>query len=221
MATASRSRWAAAREFFLPETTDNPEDMGKKGKRKDGQDLTKAWVDRYGNSGAYIWNEEQFAALNPASVDHVLGLFERSHMEYEFDREKDAGKEPSLAEMTVKAIGVLSKNPQGFFLMVEGGRIDHAHHAGNAYRALSDAVAFDQAIRAAVDKLGTDDTLMVVTADHSRVHDQRLSERGNSILGVAVDVNGKVLVGTDGKPYTTLAYANGRAARRTRRRGLI
>ena len=92
------------REMFLPETMDDPEDAGKKGARKDGKDLTKAWTDRYGNSGAYVWNEEQFAALDPANVDHVLGLFERSHMEYEFDREKDAGREPSIAEMTVKAI---------------------------------------------------------------------------------------------------------------------
>jgi alkaline phosphatase len=112
--------------------------------------------------------------------------------------------------MTLKAIDILSKNPQGFFLVVEGGRIDHAHHEGNAYRALSDAVAFDQAIKAAVEKLGTDDTLMIVTADHS--HSFTINgypKRGNPILGVAVGVDGEVLKGTDGKPYTTLAYANG------------
>lgn len=201
------------REMFLPETMDDPEDAGKKGKRKDGKDLTKAWTDRYGNSGAYVWNTEQFAALDPANVDHVLGLFERSHMEYEFDREKDAGREPSLAEMTVKAIDVLAKNPQGFFLMVEGGRIDHAHHAGNAFRALTDAVAFDEAIKAAVNKLGTDDTLMIVTADHSHAFTiSGYPKRGNPILGVAVDVDGKVMKGLDEKPYTTLSYANGPGA---------
>jgi alkaline phosphatase len=198
------------REMFLPETMDDPEDAGKKGKRKDGKDLTKAWLDRYGNSGAYVWNGHQFEELKPAEVDHVLGLFERSHMEYEFDREKDAGREPSLAEMTVKAIDILSNNPQGFFLMVEGGRIDHAHHAGNAFRALSDAVAFDEAIKAAVDELGTNDTLMIATADHSHTFTiNGYPKRGNPILGVAVDVNGDVSAGTDGKPYTTLSYANG------------
>ena len=55
--------------------------------------------------------------------------------------------QPSLAEMTDKALGVLSKNSNGFFLMVEGGRIDHALHGTNAKRALEDTLAFDSAIR--------------------------------------------------------------------------
>lgn len=198
------------RERFLPETMDDPEDAGKKGKRKDGKDLTKAWLERYGNSGAYVWNEQQFSELKPADVDHVLGLFERSHMEYEFDREKDAGREPSLAEMTRKAIDILAKNPQGYFLMVEGGRIDHASHAGNAFRTFSDAVAYNDAIKAALAKVDTNDTLIIATADHSHALTiNGYPKRGNPILGVAVDVDGNVLVGTDGKPYTTISFANG------------
>jgi alkaline phosphatase len=131
-------------------------------------------------------------------------------MEYEFDREKDAGREPSLAEMTRKAIGILAKNPQGFFLMVEGGRVDHAHHAGNAFRALSDAVALNEAVKAALAKVSTEETLIIVTADHSHAFTiNGYPKRGNPILGVAVDVDGKVMSGTDGKPYTTLSYANG------------
>ena len=54
----------------------------------------------------------------------------------------------SLADLTAAAIEILSRNPNGFFLMVEGGRIDHAHHDGNAYRSLEDMVAFDNAISA-------------------------------------------------------------------------
>jgi alkaline phosphatase len=198
------------RERFLPETMEDPEDAGKKGKRKDGKDLTQAWLQRYGNSGAYVWNEKQFSELKPENVDHLLGLFERSHMEYEFDREKDAGGEPSLAEMTRKAIDILARNPQGFFLMVEGGRIDHAHHASNAYRALSDAVAFNDAIKAALEKVSTEDTLIITTADHSHAFTiNGYPKRDNPLLGIAVGVDGKTLVGLDGKPYTTLSYANG------------
>jgi alkaline phosphatase len=102
------------RGFFLPETTDDPEDEGRKGKRKDGRDLTKAWLDRYSNSGAYVWNKAQFDALDPANVNHVLGLFEISHMKYDYDRVRDKAGEPSLAEMTGKAIDLLSKNPEGY-----------------------------------------------------------------------------------------------------------
>ena len=189
---------------------DDPEDAGKKGKRKDGKDLTQAWLQRYGNSGAYVWNEKQFSELKPENVDHLLGLFERSHMEYEFDREKDAGGEPSLAEMTRKAIDILARNPQGFFLMVEGGRIDHAHHEGNAFRALSDAVAFNDAIKAALEKVSTDDTLIVVTADHSHAFTiNGYPKRDNPLMGIVVGVDGKATLGEDGKPYTTLSYANG------------
>ena len=68
-------------------------------------------------------------------------------MQYEADRAKDKGGEPSLAEMTTKAIDILSKNEDGFVLMVEAGRIDHAHHAGNAARALADTVAAAAAVQ--------------------------------------------------------------------------
>ena len=66
-ATGSRSRWAAAAATSCRTTAADPEDEGKKGKRKDGKDLTKAWLDRYGNSGAYVWNKEQFDAIDPAN----------------------------------------------------------------------------------------------------------------------------------------------------------
>ena len=205
--------FGGGRSNFLPETADDPEDQGKKGRRKDGRDLTQAWLQRYGNSGAFVWNEQQFAQLDPGNVGHALGLFERSHMEYEADRAKDAGKEPSLAEMTTKAIDLLAKNPEGFVLMVEGGRIDHASHETNAYRTFTDAVAMNEAVKAAVSKVDLDETLIVVTADHS--HTLTINgypKRGNPILGLAVDVDGEPMLGTDGKPYTTTAFANGPGA---------
>jgi alkaline phosphatase len=198
------------RSMFLPESAEDPEDAPKTGDRADGKDLTQAWLERYGNSGEYVWNAEQFNALDPQNADHVLGLFNMSHMQYEADREQDAGGEPSLSEMTAFAIDALAQNPEGYVLMVEAGRVDHAHHATNAYRALGDAVAFNEAIKTALDKVDLDDTLVVVTADHS--HTLTISgypKRGNPILDVVRDVDGELILGTDGKPYTTLSYANG------------
>ena len=199
--------FGGGRRMFIDKTMADPEDKGKTGQRTDGRDLTAEWVKRYGDEGAYVWNEEQFKALDPAKKKHVLALFDRSHMEYEADRAKDAGGEPSLAEMTEKAIDMLSQNDKGFFLMVEAGRIDHAHHAGNAYRALRDTVALNDAVKMALSKVKTDDTLVIVTADHSHTMTMSgYSSRGNPILGLS---EGK---SDDGKPYTTLGYMNGPGA---------
>ena len=95
-----------------------------------------------------MWNSEQLERL-AADAPALLGLFEADHMHYEHERPQDPAGEPSLAEMTRAAIKVLSRNQQGYFLMVEAGRIDHAHHAGNAYRALDETVALSDAVRAA------------------------------------------------------------------------
>jgi alkaline phosphatase len=98
-------------------------------------------------------------------------------------------------------------------LLVEGGRVDHGHHAGNAARALEDAVALDDAIAAALGMVNLRDTLLLVTADHS--HTLTISgypQRGNPILGVVRDVDGKVTKAKDGKAFTTLGYANGSGA---------
>ena len=95
-------------------------------------------------------------------------------------------------------------------LLVEGGRIDHAHHAGNAARALEDTVAFNEAIKVALEKTKREDTLIVVTADHS--HTLTINgypKRGNPILDKVVNVAGEFELAGDGKPYTTLAYAKG------------
>ena len=84
-------------------------------------------------------------------------------MMYEHDRTG----EPSIDEMTQAAIKYLSNNTEGYFLLVEGGRVDHALHAGNAFRALVDGVVFDDAIGSALEMTDPNDTLIVVTADHS------------------------------------------------------
>lgn len=204
------------RAKFLPNTVADPENNTVTGEREDKRDLTVEWTKKYRNA-AYAWNEKQFAEIDPKKVDHLLGLFNRSEMSFESDRKTDAGGEPSLTEMTKKAIAILKKNPQGFFLMVEGGRIDHAHHMGNAYRALDETREFANAVRAALNWTDSKDTLIIVTADHS--HTLTISgepKRGNPILGkvmtVGADGKDEVAKALDERPYTTLNYINGPGA---------
>jgi len=196
------------RSYFMPNNIADPEYPTQKGRRADGRDLTLEWTSQYNNSD-YVWNKAQFDAVNPASTDHLLGLFERSHMRYEADRAQDAAGEPSLTEMTEKAIKILEKNRKGYYLMVEAGRIDHAHHAGNAYRALTDTVALSDAVKKAKQLTRDEDTLILVTADHSHVFTiAGYPSRGNPILGQTA-VDGVTLKDSLGLPYTTLSYANG------------
>lgn len=154
------------------------------------------------------------AGLNAAATDkRLVGLFDQAqtqgHMSYELDR--DPAKEPSLAQMTTKAIDILSKNANGYFLMVEGGRIDHALHGTNAKRALADTIALDEAIKAALGKVDLSNTLVVVTADHDHtLAFNGYSHRGNDILGKITDVKTKKpVMAADGKPATTLVFGNG------------
>ena len=147
------------------------------------------------------------------SSGRMIGLFDQAlaqgHMSYELDR--DPAKEPSLAQMTTKAIDILSKNPNGYFLMVEGGRIDHALHGTNAKRALADTISFDDAIKAALGKVDLTNTLVVVTADHDHtIAFNGYSHLGNDILGKTTDVKTKKpVLAADGLPFTTLVFGNG------------
>ncbi|MGL4579239.1 MAG: alkaline phosphatase [Shewanella xiamenensis] len=202
------------RRSFIPKTTIDPE--GKAGKRNDGRDLTAEWLAKYTNA-AYVQDRDGFLNVDVKSTDHLLGLFNSSHMEYDYDRTEAGVKgEPSLAEMTAKSIDILKKNTKGYVLIVEAGRIDHGHHAGNAARALYDTVALSEAVRVAMEKTSANDTLLMVTADHSHVFTiAGYPTRGNPILGLVKsnDANGiaEVTNSTDanGLPYTTVGYANG------------
>jgi alkaline phosphatase len=201
------------RSHFLPAGAEDPEYSEFPGDRLDGRDLVAEWRKK-NPQGAYVWNQRQFDAIDIANTQRVLGLFEPDHMNYEHDRPKDRAGEPSLAQMTRTAIGVLSHNAKGYFLMVEGGRIDHANHAGNAYRALTDTIAFSDAVRAAVESASAD-TMIIVTADHSHTLTfVGYPKRGNPMLGKVVGSSGEDAgpgYATDalGLPYTTLQYANG------------
>jgi alkaline phosphatase len=111
-----------------------------------------------------------------------LGLFNVDHLDYDYGRINS--KEPSLMEMTQKAIQILKKNKNGFFLMVESGRMDHAHHNSNAFNALHDYVAFEKAIETALNMTSKKDTMITVTADHSHVFTiGGYAKRGNPIFG--------------------------------------
>ena len=195
------------RAAFYPADATDPEYEAASGARADGVDLVQAWL--AGRDGRqFVWNQSGFAALNPDSDGQFLGLFEPSHMRYEADRGEDPGGEPSLAEMTRFAIERLARDDDGYFLLVEAGRIDHGHHASNAYRALLDTVALSDAVAAAGEMVDLDDTLIMVTADHS--HTLTISgypKRGNPILGKMDPIEELNL--PDMEVYTTLSYANG------------
>jgi alkaline phosphatase len=211
------------RVAFLPEDAADPEYRDVNGVRADGRNLISEWQTRYGSRARFVWNATQLSELDPATTDRVLGLFEPSHMMYDDDRRRKNADEPTLAELTSFAVKRLQRNRDGFFLMVEGGRIDHAHHGGNASRALGDTIAFDDAVAAAVSLVDLDDTLIIVTADHGHVMSfSGYPRRGNPILGKVAE---KAPSGTapeytrdkDGLPYTTLSYANGPGHRAPRR----
>lgn len=202
------------RRVFFPSGFNDPEYPNKKsaqGRRLDNKNLVTQWQKQ--NPGAqFIWNKRQFDQIKP-TTNKLLGLFQPSHMQYDADRTQDAAGEPSLAEMTSKAIDILSRNKNGFFLLVEAGRIDHAHHGGNAARALQDTVAYSDAIQVALDKTQSQDTLIVVTADHAHtLHFAGYQARGNPILGKVANHKGQAILAADGKPYTSLGYANGPGA---------
>jgi alkaline phosphatase len=201
------------RAQFLPASARDPEYPDQRGARADGRDLAAAWqAARPGR--AFVWNRAGLDALDPAGTRQVLGLFEPSHMQYEKQRARES--EPSLAELTEVAIDRLARHRAGFVLLVEGGRIDHGHHASSAYFALHEAIALSAAVDAALKRVDLRETLVVVTADHSHTFTfAGYPTRGNPILGLVRgndergDPAREPMLDASGKPYTTLGYSNG------------
>ncbi|MEW6425195.1 MAG: alkaline phosphatase [Bacillota bacterium] len=134
-----------------------PPSMG--GTRKDGENLL-AVLQKMGYQIVKTKDE-----MIDSKADKLWGMFAHDAMAYDFDR--DPAKEPSLAEMTQKAIEILSRNPNGFFLHVEGSKIDWASHANDPIGVISDILSFDRAVRVALDFAKKDSrTLILVASDH-------------------------------------------------------
>ncbi|GJQ80046.1 hypothetical protein Trydic_g19334 [Trypoxylus dichotomus] len=188
------------RRNFLPNSTIDEE--GSRGARTDGRNLIQEWLESKVNETAeYVWNRT--GLLQEADQnDYLLGLFQSNHMEYYLDVVDDP-LEPTLAEMTEAAIKILSKGENGYFLFVEGGKIDTAHHDNNVQRSLAETVEFSKAIQVAKDLTSENDTLIVVTSDHSHVFTfAGYAARGTNVMGPAGNAK-------DNIPYTILSYANG------------
>ncbi|GAB4369431.1 MAG: hypothetical protein Kow0062_03350 [Acidobacteriota bacterium] len=205
--------------WFLPQGASDAICPG--GRRRDGRDLLAAWRERTG--GTVVGDASALRAAVDVGASGILGLFTASHMRYEHDRRAEPGGEPSLTAMTDAAIRALARDPDGFLLVVEGGRIDHAHHGTNAFHALDDTIELARAVARARELTDERDTLIVVTADHG--HPMTMSgyaTRGAAILGLVRgnDIRGlprlRYDVAADGKPFTILGYNEGRGSRAAR-----
>lgn len=179
------------------------------GRRLDGLDLVDLWhEDKFSMNATHQYVTDRSELMKVFNSDdlpeYLLGLFQSDHMDYHLK----ANNQPTLEEMVEVAIKMLSRNENGFFLFVEGGRIDHAHHDSLARLALDETVEYGKAVKKAKELTSEEDTLIVVSSDHA--HTMTVAgypSRGNDILGV-VDTS----PGDDGKPYTAISYANGKAA---------
>ena len=185
------------------------------GSATDAQPKIQSWVDRTG--GSFV--ESASALASASTTKPLLGLFSPSHMTYMAEKKADSS-EPTLTDMTAAALSHLGNKKRGYYLMVEGGRIDHGHHEGRAGYALEETVEFARAVQYAVDHTDPAETLIIVTADHSHVFTMAgYPKRGNPILGLVVPAEGEddgkpdqPALARDGKPYTTVGYANGPGA---------
>jgi alkaline phosphatase len=197
-------------QFFTP--------AERGGKRSDGRDLL---AELAGRGYRVASSPEQMRTLDPTAAQPVIGLFAKDVLSY--DAVRDPAKEPSLTEMTTRAIDILSKKPNGFFLMVEGARIDHALHATLAKRALQETVSYNQALKAAIDKMrqldpGLKNTLIVATADHDHTlllngyspRTGKTTPTNPGVLGLVHTIPDKgPRLDKDGAPYTIIGFGTG------------
>lgn len=184
------------------------DDEGRRGSRTDGRNLINEWLTARDQKGKaqYVSHNQQLKEIDYDNTDYLLGLFENSHCLYNLDilNNNLQHQEPSLTDMTAAAIKILQKDSKGFFLFVEGGRIDHAHHDNKVMKTLEETKEFSRAIDIAKQMTSSENTLIVVSSDHSHVFTYNgYPERGNDIFNM-LEVSD-----IDGLPYETLSYANG------------
>lgn len=133
----------------------------------------------------------EFFDFDPKAGDKVFATFTYNNFPYEIDRVGGNTQFPSLSDLTRQATRLLSTDEEGFFLMVEGGRIDHASHNNDALGVIYDTLAFDNAVAVALDFYAAhpDETIIIVTADHETgglelQSDANYKEAFNSVEGV-------------------------------------
>ena len=173
--------------------------------RRDNTDLVSRWESLHPKGRAVTSRSELFS-VDPAQTDSLLGLFSWSHLPYD-DELSFQDNVPSLLNMTSAALNFLKykSKERGFFLMVEGGRIDHANHYAYARRALSETVAMDRAVEEILRQVELEDTLIIVTADHS--HTLAISGypgRTADITGIVRGDNGWIMKAEDKEPMSIL-----------------
>ncbi|KAH9496520.1 hypothetical protein Btru_043263 [Bulinus truncatus] len=201
------------RAYFYPENFSDPDPDPKfnvsKVSRTDGVNLVEEWLREKKDKGQFVYNKSSLDKVDFDRTDYLLGLFAQGHMSFDMDR--DVNKEPALHEMVEKAIKILKRNKNGFFLFVEGGLIDSAHHDTQPVKAINDVLAMDKAVKMALSMTNSSETLTVVSADHSHVMNiAGYASRGNPIFALS-DLDGRInTVRTqDNLPFTTILYANG------------
>jgi alkaline phosphatase len=200
------------RSHLWPANLPDPEYPDKSGKRKDGRNIADLWLTdkkAAGKNAMFAWHRDNLTNTNVDDLDFLLGTFEQSHMKYSADAGTD---DPTLAEMTEAAIKILQKNDNGFFLFVEGAKIDLALHESWAKPALEDVLAFEEAIQKAMDMTDEAETLIIVTADHSHgITFGSYPLRGNPILGFTDWSSDREPLTSDSDhlPYTTVSFSNG------------
>lgn len=138
-------------------------------KRKDGRDLFSEFA-----SGDFTVARNRDEMMAAGTEKPLLGVFYENGLPYTLDQGSDEQlikSVPTLAEMTQKAISHLSRNPDGFVLQVEGGKVDWAAHANDLGALLYDQIAFDEAIGVAVSFAeNREDTLVIITTDHGNAN---------------------------------------------------
>jgi alkaline phosphatase len=138
----------------------------KGSKRTDQKDIIEQMK---GRGYEYITNASELKAVNPKTVEKLFGLFAKGNMAYAVDCEKNPvfSGQPNLADMTKTALSIVGKNPKGFFIMIEGGRIDHACHTHDIKTMINEILDFDAAVGVALNyQENHPDVLVIVTADH-------------------------------------------------------
>jgi alkaline phosphatase len=189
-------------------------DEGRYGERTDGRNLIEEWLEERNKEGKaiYVSHKQQLDEVDVDKTDFLLGLFEHDHCMYRLDilNNKLENQEPLLTQMTETALKMLQKEENGFFLLVEGGRIDHAHHSNYARKSLDETAEFARAIELSRLMTSDDDTLIVVTSDHSHVFTYNgYAYRQDDVLKTTG------YGARDGLHFEILSYANGPGYNRT------